>query len=206
MARRPPRADVGALPDVPGPHRHPRLSRHPRHRAGGRVRGHRAGPDRRARRHRGLRLRVGARDLGVVRVRARLHHPGRRRPRAHAHPGAARVPGGGDRRGLRRLLRGGGAGGGPLPPRRRAPARHARGQHPERAARRAAQGRRTLRADRGLPLVVPGGRSSSSRPIRRKPSARVSASAGGTFSSTRPSAWWSPARSGSPAFSSSSPT
>ena len=78
MAGRPPRADVGAVPDVPGPHRHPRLSRHPRHRAGGRVRGHRAGPDRRARRHRRVPLRLRARDLGVVRVRARLHHPGRR--------------------------------------------------------------------------------------------------------------------------------
>ena len=52
---------------------------------------------------------------------------------------------GGDRRGLRGLRGRRGAAGRPLAPRRRAPARHAGGQPPQRAGRRGARGRGALR-------------------------------------------------------------
>ena len=84
--RRPPRADVGAVPDVPGPHGHPRLPRLPRHRAGGGLRRHRARPDRRARGHRGVpvgfELDTWESYVGGLGV----HDPRRAGARAHAKP------------------------------------------------------------------------------------------------------------------------
>ena len=152
---RPPRADVGAVPDVPGADGHPRLSRPPRHRARGRLRGHRPRPDRRARRDRGVPLGLRSRVVGLLRLRPELHDPGRLRVRAHAQPRAARVPGGGHRSRLRRLRRRRRPRRRPHAARGRAPAQHAGRQHPRRARQRGRQGRVPLRRDRALPLAVP---------------------------------------------------
>src|SRR5262245_31422948 len=153
--RRSLRADVGAVPDVPGPHRHPRVSRLSRHRPRSGVRRHRPRADRRARRHGRVSVRLRPGILAVLCRRAPRHRCGRARPGPDTEPRATRLPGGGHRRRLRRVVGGRGPARGPLAPWGRASARHARGQHPERARIRGGESRAALRGHRALSLVVP---------------------------------------------------
>ena len=188
--RRPPRADVGAVPDVPGAHRHPRLSRASTSSRGRSCswtsrwpRSPRSAPPppsssaSSSRPGSPTRSALGFTILGAA------------RPRADAQPRAARLAGGGDRRRLRGLRGGRGAARRPLAPRRRAPARHAGGQHPERAAAREVLKVAALYAPIGaLPLALPAAVLPHLHRSRRAPTARAGACAGGTSSSTPRSA------------------